>query len=481
MIRSLNTGVLGIKQFQQGLDTVGNNLANINTVGYKASRVDFTDTLAQTLRAPTPDSATASGTMGMQVGNGVRVSAIKNAWTQGAVKQTGVRTDLAVVGEGFFLVKDPISGELYATRAGDFREDANGFLVTNGGLRVQGKNDVVNSATQVGDVMVDRGNYASSKTLTSTNVGRAIGTGDSNIVNFNAATGANVTTDIITTAANHGYTTGDVVAFGVTASSGTATLPSGIVAGTAYYVRSLSATTLTLHSTSDDATSGANKVDISVVGNGTVRDATLKITGHGYVTGNQVMFEKGVTMPTTVPKLSANTAYFVRKMSDDILTLHETAAAAAAGTHPIVFEDTGTGNHKLAPGASISSYSFGADGKINMLLTDGTQYVRGQVLLQKFANPHALMKQGSNVFTGLESAGPLTGGTLASSTTILSSAAAPNSNGLGRLEAGALEMSNVDMAGEFSTLITTQRAFQANARVISASDEILQEMMALKR
>ena len=140
MIRSLNTGVLGIKQFQTSLDAIGNNLANINTIGFKGARVDFSDTLAQTLRAPTPDTATVSGTSGMQLGNGMQVSAIKNQFTQGAIKQTGVRTDMAVTGEGFFLVKDPTTSEMFATRAGDFREDKNGFLVTNDGHRVQGLN-----------------------------------------------------------------------------------------------------------------------------------------------------------------------------------------------------------------------------------------------------------------------------------------------------------------------------------------------------
>ena len=107
MIRSLNTGVLGIKQFQTSLDAIGNNLANINTIGFKSARVDFSDTLAQTMRAPTPDTATTSGQAGMQVGNGVTVSAIKNQFTQGAIKQTGVRTDMAITGEASSSLRTP--------------------------------------------------------------------------------------------------------------------------------------------------------------------------------------------------------------------------------------------------------------------------------------------------------------------------------------------------------------------------------------
>jgi flagellar hook protein FlgE len=117
-----------------------------------------------------------------------------------------------------------------------------------------------------------------------------------------------------------------------------------------------------------------------------------------------------------------------------------------------------------------------------MLLTDGTQYVRGQIMLQDFKNPQALLKQGSNLFGNLATAGPIgTLGGSAGSTDILKNAKEPGSSGVGRIAAGALELSNVDMAREFSNMITTQRAFQANARMVTTSDEILKEMMALKR
>ncbi|MDG2213009.1 MAG: flagellar hook-basal body complex protein, partial [Verrucomicrobiota bacterium] len=164
MIRALNTGVMGMRQFQTSLDVIGNNLANINTVAYKGARVEFADTLSQTMRAPTPDTATTSGSIGMQVGNGMQVSAIKNTFTQGAMKNTGVRTDLAINGKGFFLVKDSTTNELFATRAGDFREDKNGYLVTNDGFRVQGKNKMSpayteNQKQEIGDLKLDAGQY----------------------------------------------------------------------------------------------------------------------------------------------------------------------------------------------------------------------------------------------------------------------------------------------------------------------------------
>jgi flagellar hook protein FlgE len=312
MLRSLNTGVTGIRQFQTALDTIGNNLANINTVGYKAGRVGFSDTLNQTLRAATPDSGTAnSGTSSVQVGNGVQVAGITNAFTQGAVNQTGVSTDLAISGEGFFIVKNTLTGELFATRAGDFRTDSLGYLVTNNGFRVQGFNVAVTTGT-----------------------------------------------DYVAQA------TGDI------------------------------------------------QLD---------KDGGAALAG----------------MPTT---------------------------AAAAG---------------------ISNINIDSSGKINVLLSDGSQFVRGQILLQNFTNPNALLRQGNNLYSGITTAGP-TAGTPTTITATAPFGATPasgkaNTNGLGRIDSGSLEISNVDIAREFSSLIVTQRAFQANAKVVTASDEMLQEVLRIVR
>tara|TARA_B100000959_G_scaffold267827_1_gene311771 strand:- start:418 stop:954 length:537 start_codon:yes stop_codon:yes gene_type:complete len=168
---------------------------------------------------------------------------------------------------------------------------------------------------------------------------------------------------------------------------------------------------------------------------------------------------------------------------DDMFTLHATASDAAANTNAIDFTAAGlAGGYTLVGGASISSYSFGQDGKINMLLNDGTSYVRGQLLLQNFKNTQNLMKSGQNLYSNIATAGAMgTSGDSASATQILAAATSPGASGLGTIQSGSLELSNVDMAKEFANMITTQRAFQANARVISTSDEILQEMMQLKR
>lgn len=289
MVRSLNTGISGMQQFQQRLDVIGNNIANANTTGYKSSRADLADSFSQTLRRSSGSTATNSNVTSMQVGSGVTTATVKNLYTQGAVARTGVPTDLAISGEGFFIVRDTVTNTNYATRAGDFRLDDNGYLTTNGGYRVQGISSSLPSTTE-GDIKID--------------------------------------------------------ADGRTSASGT----------------------------------------------------PLK----------------------------------------------------------------------------VDSFSIDITGTINVRLSDGTEIKRGQILLQKFNDPQALVKEGNSLYSGIESAGPLKNGTTTAS-------AAPKTNGLGQIEAGALELSNVDLANEFASLITTQRAFQASARIITTSDDILQELVNLKR
>lgn len=302
MLRSLNTATLGIRQFQSSLDVLANNLANINTVSYKGSRTDFVESLASVLRPPTPDTGTGSGTSGVTLGNGVTTAAIRSNFTQGAVNQTGQATDFCIQGEGYFLVRNTGSGEVFATRAGNFRLDSQGYLCTDGGYRVQGIRDFQASQVEVGDIKFDKG-----------------------------------------------------------------------------------------------------------------------------------------TIPTTAPD-SAKTA-------------------------------------------SIASISVDASGRMNILLEDGTQYVRSQMVVQRFANEQSLIRTGNNCYGNLEASGPLSGGGLSSSgnSPILNGASVPNKSGLGKIEQGSLEMSNVDVSREFSTMITTQRAFQANARMVTTSDQILEEILNVKR
>lgn len=288
MIRSLSTGITGLQQFQQRMDVISNNIANVNTTGFKSARVNFADSFSQTLRGSTSADGTSSGTSAIQIGSGVVTAAINNLYTQGSITRTGVSTDLAISGEGFFIVRDPVTNVEFATRAGEFRLDANGYLISSTGLRVQGFSDV--AQTTRGDVMID-----------------------------------------------------------------------------------------------------------------------------------------DKERPDTVEA-----------------------------------------------DATFVSFSIDNLGAVKVRMSDNSEYTRAQILLQRFNDPQALTKEGLNLYSGIGAAGPLGGADSPQSQP-------PGSNGLGRLEAGALELSNVDLANEFSGMITTQRAFQASARIITTSDEMLQELVNLKR
>lgn len=261
MLYSLDSGVSALQQFQQQLDVISNNIANVNTVGFKGANVSFADTLSETV------GSNAAGSE--QVGTGVTTSAIRNDFSEGAISATGVQSDMAINGAGYFVVKDTSTGSTYVTQDGEFNVDSSGYLVTNNGFRLQGS---------AGDVQL---------------------------------------------------------------------IPSG-------------------------------------------------------------------------------------------------------------------------SSATLSSYSISSTGLATALLSDGTTNT-AQITLQNFTAPTQLLKAGNNLFTAPAAAGGL------------ATAGTPGSGGLGTIQSGSLEMSNVDLASQLTSLITTQRAYEANSKVVTTSDDILQTLINLKR
>ncbi|HXB59451.1 MAG TPA: flagellar hook-basal body complex protein [Candidatus Acidoferrales bacterium] len=148
MLLSLDSGVSALDQFQQDLNVIGNNIANVDTVGFKSANMQFADALSQTI------GANAAGVE--QIGTGVVTSSITDSFTQGSITSTGVSSNLAIDGNGFFIVKDPTSGEQYVTRDGNFTVDSSGYLVNSVGMRVQGYTNSTDST--VGDIQITNAN-----------------------------------------------------------------------------------------------------------------------------------------------------------------------------------------------------------------------------------------------------------------------------------------------------------------------------------
>jgi flagellar hook protein FlgE len=268
MLTSLNSAVSGLDAFQQEMDIIGNNIANINTTGFKAGNGNLVDSFSSTLQAATIGGTSSSDSM--QIGTGVTTASITNDWSQGTINSTGVSSDLAINGNGFFVVQDPTTSNQYVTQDGTFSVNSKGNLVTSTGMYV-------------------------------------LGTG---------------------------------------------------------------------------------------------------------------------------------------------------------GT-PIV----------LAPatGLSMVGYSVSATGAVTVTNSDGSTTASGQLTLQNFQNPGALVSAGGNLYSNMANAGPLT------------AAVNPGQSGTGTIQSGALELSNVDLSAEMAALITAQRGFEANSKIVTTSDEVLQAVVQMKR
>ncbi len=158
LISSLTSGVSALRSFTRGIEVIGNNIANVNTIGFKSSRVDYSDSFSNLLKqsSPSPTSGNGSNQPSSQVGTGVQVGSISTKFAQGQLNTTGITTDLGIVGKGFFKVTDTTNSRNFATRAGDFRRDDRSFMVNPEGFRLQGLagGTAAYDATDVGGEMV---------------------------------------------------------------------------------------------------------------------------------------------------------------------------------------------------------------------------------------------------------------------------------------------------------------------------------------
>ncbi|HEX8630221.1 MAG TPA: flagellar hook protein FlgE [Catenuloplanes sp.] len=386
MLRSLFSGISGLRAHQQMMDVTGNNIANVNTTGFKSSQSTFQDTLSQMVRSAGAPQGTAGGTNPAQIGLGVRLAGISTNFGQGSAQTTGKTTDLMIQGDGFFVVRS--GGENLYTRAGAFDFDGNGNLVNSGGQVVQGwmgTNGTVNSATAPVDIRLPLG-----QTLPPTATTNMTFAGN---LSNEAAVGATV----------------DVTSTVYTATGATQAL------------------TMTMTKVDGDTwrlslPGGGGTADI----NFTAGQATGTVTAGAYT--------------VDVGALTTYSGASAAKVSD--------SDGSAAGT--------------------LSSYTISPSGEIIGVFSSGLKQTLGQVALANFNNVNGLEKTGESMFRTTVNSG-------------LAQIGTAGSGGLGTFSNGILEMSNVDLAAEFTNLVIAQRGFQANSRVITTSDELLQELVNLKR
>ncbi len=419
MIRSMFTAISSLNLHQKYLDVVSNNLANANTKGFKASRVMFQDQFAQTLGLGSAPADTLGGTNPTQIGLGVGMGYVSANFAQGTLESTGRNLDLGIEGDGFFVYGQD-QGRRYS-REGSMGLDAEGFLVNaSSGLRTQGW---LADATGAVD-----SNAPVEDIQIDTNQSLAKATG-------NVFLGGNLsaTTDGTGTA---------TVTMGVYDSLGTlqqaaVQFTRGGVAGTPTNVW----TWQVMDTSVVPPVAGTGTGTVTFDANGQIDIANPPTTG----------------TPATIPGSVGSTTPI--PVALDFASMTQLTAATSA---------TVTSQDGLAAGSVTDVYISPNDGAISLVYSNGLIEQVGQVALARFTNSAGLVQgEGTTFLAGLNSGDAEIG--------------AAGSGGRGSIASSHLEASNVDMAQEFTNMILAQRGFQASSRVITTSDEILQELVNLKR
>lgn len=498
----------GLTAESTALSAIANNLANQDTTGYKDTQVQFSDLFYQNL------GTTGSGDP-VQVGAGTEVSSMPSLFTQGSISATGVPTNVAIQGTGFFAVEDA-SGNIEYTRAGDFSTDENNFLVTSSGQQVLGypaTNGVVNTGAGIAPLQLGAGTIspptATGNVQLTTNLNAAGGVGSTYstpVTIYDSLGNAHTLTATFTNTAPNTWsyslgipptdlnTVGGVAPTGVL-STGTLTfngngvlVGSGGGVGTATYgannvgngtVSNLAATSSTVGETFTLTATSATA--FSVVGSvsGNVGTATVGVPFTSpeldlTVNGGTTAFATGdtITVPTTPLTVGNVTKIPITGFADgatnqtfnwDLLngtTPLLTQVAAPSSTSGISQDGSSSG--------SLVSFAIGSDGTVTGSFSNGKTQALGELALANFANVNGLQLDGSTNYTPTLASGPAVVGV-------------PGAGGLGTISGGSLELSNVDIATEFANLIVAQRGFEADAKAVTTFDQITQDTIALKQ
>jgi flagellar hook protein FlgE len=437
MMRSLFAGVSGLRNSQVRMDVIGNNVANVNTVAFKSSRVTFKEGFAQLLQGGSRPPGDHGGINPIQVGLGMQVGSIDQMMTQGNIETTGGNTDLAIQGSAFFVVAK--GNEHFYTRAGNFQLDADGRLVSpTNGFVVQGriaKQGVLQEG--ITNIKLPLGQKTEARPTSEVTLG---GNLNAEAPVFSTALSTSTPPSFDAAARQDPNNVGAYT-------STTISVYDSI--GTKHDLK------LWLYKTS--STDWNYEVDTSGLQNTTGLDSggtgTLKFNIDGTLD----------LANSTVPDIQ-----FTPSNADQVTIDIDPGSSVngitqfAGNSNTVLRNQDGYGMGELV------NFTIDRTGKINGYFTNGTNVLLGQIALADFNNPGGLLRSGDDMYTVSGNSGsPILSYPLEGSQSFVTS--------------GALEMSNVDLASEFTNMIVTERGFQANGRVISTSDEMLQEVVNLKR
>jgi len=469
MMRSMFAGVTGLRNHQTRMDVIGNNIANVNTLAFKKSPVSFADALNQTMRGASRPTDTRGGTNPMQIGLGMNIGTINTVFGQGSMQSTGKNTDLGIQGDGFFILSD--GGARYFTRAGAFDFDTSGNLISLiNGLKVQGwladENGVITS-TAPGDLQDVRITPEMKTTPAKAT---------ENIVYAGNLSADAKSYDPATEIAGH------ETEFFTSLKEGTWSVPINVFDSLG---KEHSLELLFIKNNVADAAADADPALDNAAGNiksswtvlARVADAGEKL---GTTPTDFVKFSLGFDENGLLVESKPDAATPVKGIIE--IEINDGTAGSLGDAKAITAKlDFNAITQRAAEDSTVDvssrdgfkmgdliAYSIDAAGMISGSYSNGTNKILGQIAMASFINPAGLMKYGENMYTETNNSGE-------------ASIGIAGTRGRGTIVPGNLEMSNVDLAQEFTDMIVTQRGFQANSRIITASDEMLQELVNLKR
>lgn len=493
MMRSLYSGVSGLQNHQVRMDVIGNNISNVNTTGFKKGRVNFQDMLSQTLSGAAKPTDNIGGVNAKQVGLGMMIASIDTLHTQGSLQSTGNKLDLAIAGNGFFMLKD--GDKAFYTRAGVFGLDKDGLLVNPGtGLRVQGwtAKDVggeylIRSAEDPGDIILpmyskdpakatqnvdfkcnldqtfpEIADFATFDGLTEGEQMKNSWVSSINIYdNFGNPIEARFT--FIKTGTNQWQSRVDMFRIDPDNPKEKIQIEAG----------NYNLSTSALDGTGADGVMGQNEFTLNFNNLGQIISVTDQggdtrggeaAPGADPITG-ELNIGLTLNMPTGDENLQNQQINFQVNMGEIGKVRTEEGVGVTQFSSDFSTKPFRQDGYSMGYLEDIKVDNTGA---ITGVYSNGNNRILAQVAVANFSNPRGLEKVGETNFVYSNNSG-------------LPDIGVAGSVGKGKIIAGTLEMSNVDLAEQFTDMIVTQRGFQANSKTIQTTDQMLQELMSLKR
>ncbi len=464
MMRSLYSGVSGLNNHQTRMDVIGDNVSNVNTHGFKRNRVTFQDLLSQTLSGASRPDEVRGGINPKQVGLGVQIAAIDTIHTQGSLQTTGVNTDLAIVGSGFFIQRE--GEETIYSRAGAFGLDSEGTLVNPAnGFKVQGYQATttaegatfINTASSLDDLKIEIGRKEEARATTLVRFRSNLNLLTPTIPTDNPtereiADGSWVST--IKLIDSRGEEQELRLAFSKRLDE------NGVAVENEWLVNT------TIFDASGNEIPG---VEAGVDPQDVSSDFIVRFNEAGAIVSVSDPANPGVAIGTPEEALSIELRYQVPGSEASVVNLeigtsgqYDGITQFASPSSTKAYFQNGT---KLG---YLESFTINDNGVIIGSYTNGVKRELGQLALATFTNPQGLEKIGETYFDETINSG-------------IANVSEAGSEAAGKVKAGLLEMSNVDLASEFTDMIVTQRGFQANSRSITTSDTMLGEILRLKQ